>query len=111
MWRKPLNANSTIKAIGANGQISLGKKYAGAWVIVDELEPGEWRIRKAAIIPESERWLHADGMAERIEKAADRLASREPSAALPAKFAHLTHVGSEPNGKKTKVKRGAHTTR
>lgn len=46
-----------IKMIGANGQISIGKKFAGRQVLVEEQEPGVWLIRTATITPDNERWL------------------------------------------------------
>lgn len=48
----------SVKVIGANGQISLGKHYAGRQVLVEEQEPGVWLIRTATIIPDNENWLH-----------------------------------------------------
>ena len=49
---------ATIKTIGVNGQISLGKQYAGQQVLVEEQEEGVWLIRTADVIPRNERWLH-----------------------------------------------------
>lgn len=49
---------TSIKVIGANGQISLGKDFAGRQVLVEEREPGVWLVRTAIVIPENERWLH-----------------------------------------------------
>jgi len=46
-----------VKVIGANGQISLGKKYAGHQVVVQEWEPGVWHVRTAKVIPDNEAWL------------------------------------------------------
>ncbi|ATD82213.1 MULTISPECIES: hypothetical protein [Desulfovibrio] len=51
-------AQPTIKTIGVNGQISLGKQYAGQQVLVEEQETGVWLIRTADVIPHNERWLH-----------------------------------------------------
>lgn len=48
----------SIKVIGANGQISLGKHYAGRQVLVEEREPGVWLIRTATVVPDNERWVH-----------------------------------------------------
>ena len=51
-------ANSpSVKVIGVNGQISLGKQYAGRQVLVEEQEPGVWLVRTAMVIPDNERWL------------------------------------------------------
>ncbi len=49
----------SVKVIGANGQISLGKQFAGRQVLVEEQEAGVWLIRTATVIPDNERWLHA----------------------------------------------------
>ena len=47
-----------VKVIGTNGQISLGKQFAGRQVLVEEREPGVWLIRTATVVPDNERWLH-----------------------------------------------------
>lgn len=47
-----------VKVIGTNGQISLGKQFAGRQVLVEEQESGVWLIRTATVIPDNERWLH-----------------------------------------------------
>ncbi len=52
----------TVKVVGANGQISLGKKYAGRQVIVEEREPGVWLLRTATVIPDNEAWLDEQAM-------------------------------------------------
>jgi hypothetical protein len=51
--------SATVKVVGANGQISLGKQFAGRQVLVEEQEAGVWLIRTATVIPDNERWLHA----------------------------------------------------
>ncbi len=53
-----LASHSSVKVIGANGQISLGKQFAGRQVLVEEREPGVWMVRTATVIPDNERWLH-----------------------------------------------------
>jgi hypothetical protein len=47
----------SVKVIGSNGQISLGKQYAGRQVLVEETEPGVWLVRTTRVIPDDERWL------------------------------------------------------
>ena len=49
---------TSVKVIGANGQISLGKQFAGRQVLVEEQEAGVWLIRTATVVPDNERWLH-----------------------------------------------------
>ena len=53
-----LASHSSVKVVGANGQISLGKQFAGRQVLVEEYEPGVWMVRTATVIPDNERWLH-----------------------------------------------------
>ena len=35
----------SVKVVGANGQLSLGKRFAGRQVLVEEREPGVWLVR------------------------------------------------------------------
>lgn len=53
-----LTSHTSVKVVGANGQISLGKQFAGRQVLVEEREPGVWMVRTATVIPDNERWLH-----------------------------------------------------
>jgi hypothetical protein len=57
------------KIVGASGQISLGKQYAGQQVMVEEIEPGEWRIQTAITIPASQAWVHAQDVQAQVGKA------------------------------------------
>jgi hypothetical protein len=59
----------SVKIVGANGQISLGKQYAGRQVLVEEQEPGVWLVRTATVIPDNERWLHQPQAAADLGKA------------------------------------------
>lgn len=59
----------TVKVIGANGQISLGKQFAGRQVLVEEQESGVWLIRTATVIPDNERWLHEAQAASDLARA------------------------------------------
>jgi len=62
-------APNSVKVIGSNGQISLGKQFAGRQVLVEEHEPGVWLIRTATVIPDNERWLQAPKAADDLGKA------------------------------------------
>ncbi len=64
-----VNSQTSIKIIGANGQISLGKQYAGRQVLVEEQEPGVWLVRTATVIPDNERWLHQPEAEADLQKA------------------------------------------
>ncbi len=59
----------SVKVIGANGQISLGKQFAGRQVLVEEQEPGVWLVRTATVIADNERWLHAPKAAADLARA------------------------------------------
>ena len=57
-----------VKVIGSNGQISLGKQFAGRQVLIEEQEPGVWLVRTAAVIPDNERWLHEGQAAADLQR-------------------------------------------
>lgn len=60
----------TVKVIGANGQISLGKQFAGRQVLVEEQESGVWLDPgTATVIPDNERWLHEPSCRFRMVRA------------------------------------------
>jgi hypothetical protein len=58
-----------VKMIGSNGQLSLGKDFAGKMVLVDQIDQGTWIIRSGEFIPDSEKWLHEEGHIAKLEKA------------------------------------------
>ena len=65
----PLISHSSVKVVGANGQISLGKQFAGRQVLVEEHEPGVWMVRTATVMPDNERWLHEPQAAVDLQSA------------------------------------------
>jgi hypothetical protein len=71
-------ATTQVKVVGVNGQISLGKQYAGRQVLLEESEAGVWLIRTATVIPDNERWLHTPETITRIE-AASHWAANTPA--------------------------------
>lgn len=74
-----LTSHSSVKVIGANGQISLGKQYAGRQVLVEEQEPGVWLIRTATIVPDNETWLHQSKAATDLQKALSWAQANSPT--------------------------------
>jgi hypothetical protein len=60
---------AVVKQVGASGQISLGKEFAGRTVLVDSPEAGVWVIKTATTIPDSERWLHGPEQQQRLDRA------------------------------------------
>jgi len=47
-----------IKTVGSSGQISLGKKFAGQTVMLDEIQAGVWVMKIGRFIPDNEKWLY-----------------------------------------------------
>ncbi len=81
-----VTSHPTVKVVGANGQISLGKQFAGRQVLVEEREPGVWMVRTATVIPDNERWL------QEPQAAADLQAALAWAAAHPASEAYSDDV-------------------
>ena len=73
-----LTTPPSIKVIGANGQISLGKQFAGRQVLVEEQEPGVWLVRTATVIPDNELWLHEPQAAADLARALDWAKANPP---------------------------------
>lgn len=66
-----------VKTIGASGQISLGKQYAGRLVTVEQIEEGVWTIKTAQVIPDNELWLHTPENKAKLDRALE-WASKNP---------------------------------
>jgi hypothetical protein len=64
-----LEPKASVKVVGANGQISLGKEFAGRQVLVEQREPGVWLIRTAMVVPENELWLHEPKAKDDLQRA------------------------------------------
>ena len=92
MIASALEPKTSVKVIGANGQISLGKDYAGRQVLVEEREPGVWFVRTALVIPENERWLHAPQTAADMQAALAWTAKNKPQETnVDALFNSMNH--------------------
>lgn len=70
-------AESRTSVVGAEGEVALGKKYAGHAVEIKELEPGTWIVKVGEPVPENERWLLDPEVQAKIDRALER-AEREP---------------------------------
>ncbi len=60
---------NTIKTVGSSGQISLGKKFAGQTVMLDEIDTGVWIVKLGRFIPDNERWLHRPDVQAELNEA------------------------------------------
>jgi hypothetical protein len=81
---------SSIKTIGASGQIALGKEYAGRHVVVDEVETGVWVVKLGDFVPDNERWLHTARVSEELDQA---VAWAEVTPAAPSDLNKLSKRG------------------
>lgn len=75
-----------LRVVGANGQISLGKKHARRTVLIEQPEPGVWHIR---VIPDNERWLHAPEMREKLRRAFEWLRQNPARETTPEELERL----------------------
>ena len=58
-----------VKTIGTNGQLSLGKEFAGKIVLIDQIEEGTWIIKCGEFVPDSEKWLFKENNIKKIDEA------------------------------------------
>ncbi len=58
-----------IKTVGSSGQISLGKKFAGQTVMLDEIQAGVWMLKIGRFIPDNEKWLHEPDVQAELNEA------------------------------------------
>jgi hypothetical protein len=73
-----MNAYRQVKVIGMNGQVSLGKEFAGRTVLVDQVDNGTWVIKAGDFVPHSEKWLHEMSHLAKLEKALDWAEKNKP---------------------------------
>jgi hypothetical protein len=95
-------ARTSVKVVGSNGQISLGKEFAGRQVLVEEREPGVWLVRTALVVPENELWLHQPDARDDLRRALDWAQRHPPVESDPdAVLKGLEH------GRRSKRKKGS----
>jgi len=58
-----------VKVIGSNGQVSLGKEFAGKMVSIDKIDSATWIIKTGEFIPDSEKWLYQNDNLAKLDKA------------------------------------------
>ena len=74
-----VSRSSSVKVVGTNGQISLGKQFAGRQVLVEEQEPGVWLVRTATVLPDNENWLHQPKATAALQQALSWAQKNAPS--------------------------------
>lgn len=75
-----------VKSVGASGQISLGKEYAGRQVLVEMPAEGVWIIKTARIVPDNEAWLENPQIKQRVARAIEWVSQHAPEASDPDKL-------------------------
>ena len=70
--------SQSIKTIGSNGQLSLGKAFAGKTVAVEQLDDSTWLIKSGEFVPESEKWLHKKEQEEKLSKSLNWTKNNKP---------------------------------
>ena len=61
--------NAIIKQVGTNGQISLGKEYAGKQIQISKLNDSTLVIKLGHFIPDDEQWLYSKQNVAKLDKA------------------------------------------
>jgi hypothetical protein len=64
-----MNIQPQVKVVGANGQISLGKEFAGKMVMINQINESTWIIKSGEFIPDSEKWLYQGNSEQKVDKA------------------------------------------
>ena len=80
-----------VKTIGINGQLSLGKEFAGKMVLVDQVDEGTWIIKCGEFVPDSEKWLHQGNNTAKIEAALEWAAKNKPSSNFDTLIKKIEH--------------------
>ncbi len=68
-----------LKSVGASGQLSLGKKYAGQYFAVEVLEGGALLLKPMKVVPADEAWVHTPAMRARLGAADAWMNAHPPS--------------------------------
>lgn len=68
-----------LKMVGASGQLSLGKQYAGRYFEMEIQEDGGILLKPMRVIPEADAWLYTAQMRDRLAQADAWMASNPPS--------------------------------
>ena len=74
-----ISTPAAVKMVGTNGQISLGKQFAGRQVLVEQQGPGVWLVRTATVMPDNESWLHQPKEAADLQRALSWAKKNSPS--------------------------------
>ena len=82
----------TTKTADSKGRITLGSRFAGQTVIIEEVDPTEVRVTLAQAIPQREMWLYKNPKAKAsvfrgLEQAKGGEVAEPPDLAADARLA------------------------
>lgn len=69
-----------ILTVASNGQISIGKAWAGRQIVIEEIAEGELHIRAGVFVPDSQKTFHTQAAKESLAKFNDWEESKPPKA-------------------------------
>ena len=55
-----------LLTVASNGQISIGKSWAGRQIVIEEIAEGELYIRAGAFVPDSQKTFHTKAAKESL---------------------------------------------
>lgn len=67
-----------VKFIGPNGQVSLGKAFAGKMILLNQIDAGTWIIKTGQFIPDTEQWIHEPDHLQKLDDALNWAEKNEP---------------------------------
>ncbi|SHK67022.1 hypothetical protein [Alicyclobacillus tolerans] len=68
----------SLRLVNSNGQISIGKKYAGKTFSVIDMGDGILQLKEGTFIPKSEEWLFEPDVSEDLKRAIEWAEHHEP---------------------------------
>ena len=74
-----MNPHYQVKIIDSNGQLFLGKEFAGKLVLIDQLNSGTWIIKSGEFITDTEKWLYQNNHLSKLEKALEWAEKNKPT--------------------------------
>lgn len=75
-----MTTHSELKRVGASGQVSLGKRYAGRLLQAEHRPDGVIVLTPVAVVPESQMWTLQEPERSRIQRALE-WAAKHPAEA------------------------------
>jgi hypothetical protein len=87
----PMGAKQTkLLTVASNGQISIGKAWAGRQIIIEEVAEGEIHIKAGVFVPDSQKTFHTktakEGLSEFNKWESNKSATASTSAEVFSKL-------------------------